>query len=435
MVCSYDSSMLSDDFKKKLEKYRNPVLQAFESLKNKEGLNAEMTAWFDSPKNTGFTEFKAIEQLLESIEVAFDSVVVIGVGGSINGAKAIYEALTHKYMDSVDPTAKQMFFTGDNLSEKSMVEVMDLLNERDPLVVVISKSGDTIETNLAFRIIEDWLSRRYRKEYKERIICCTSSSSSLAQLSQQRGYKLMNIPEGVGGRFSVLTAVGLLPLTLCGLDTESLLYGADRLYSELRDVDIRDHAVINYAAYRKVAWEDDLKVEFLAFHEPKLSAFVEWWKQLFAESEAKDKRGLLPVGFSYSSDLHSLGQYLQDGPLQMIETFLEIKDPAFDPAQTVERRITPPADEDNPSRLAPFLGKYLTEINHAAFNSSKLAHFERGVSCFTLRIEKLDAYHLGYLLAFFKVACALSSLLLDVNPYNQPGVEVYKQKLANFLAR
>lgn len=403
-------------------------------LKQKTCAGAEFTGWWDWPEQGGFAELQNIRAELAKIDVPYDLVVVVGIGGSYVGTKAIADALRHSYADQIisrEDKYLPIVYAGQNLSEQALVELLDLLQEREPIVNVISKSGGTIESNLAFRIIEENLQKRFGNEASKRILVTTQQEKNyLYELGQKRSYRSFPVPHNIGGRYSVLSAVGLVPLTLAGYDTEQLLLGADMFFASLREDNVVDHPVLFYAAFRRLAWQMGKTLDILAFQEPKLATFIEWWKQLFAESEGKEAKGLMPLGMMYSTDLHSLGQFLQEGPACMIETFLKVG-PSRD---LVERRVRVPADDSGASESLRFLFKrYLAEVDQAAWLASQKAHSQRGVPCLELVLPHLDEYHLGYLIAFFQTACAVSALMLDVNPFNQPGVEVYKKELMNIL--
>lgn len=434
MLLKFDNSLLHDDVKQSLEVLKVSAMEKFFSLRNKTCEGSEYTGWWDLPEQSAFENLKQIREYCSKIDVPFDLIVVIGIGGSYAGTKAVSEALRHSYADRLLKDLLRytpIVYAGHNLSEQGMIEVLDLIEEHDPIINVISKSGGTIEPNVAFRIVEETMIKRFGQEAKKRILVTTQNDENpLCELAKKRQYALFPIPQNVGGRYSVFTAAGLLPLLLAGYDTEQLLNGADRLFSELRSGENPDHEVISYASYRKYAWDAGKSMEILAYKEPKLLAFIEWWKQLFGESEGKDGKGLMPIGMSYTTDLHSLGQFVQEGPLCMIETFLNLG-PA---ASLIERRLKIPSDDRHGIKsISSLSNRYISEIEDAAWEASKKAHTQHGVPCVSLTLTQLDEYHLGYLLAFFQVACAVSGLMLEVNPFNQPGVEVYKKEMHTLL--
>lgn len=432
MLLTLGTNVLSEDTLKKIEELESSALEKLTSLKEKTCVGSEFTGWWDWPEHSGFEALRQIRE--RRIDVSFDLVVVVGIGGSYAGTKAISDALRHQFADQTMNVSQRylpIVYAGNNLSERSLLELLDLMEEHDPVINVISKSGGTIEPNLAFRILEESLYKRFGDEAAKRIFVTTQDDKNpLCELSQKRHYALFPIPQNVGGRYSVFTAAGLLPLTLAGYDTKQLLAGADRLFSEFRGELSAKHPVVQYACFRKFAWDEGKSLDILSYREPKLAALIEWWKQLFAESEGKEGRGLMPMGMSYSTDLHSLGQYLQEGPACMIESFLDVG-----PVRSItETRVKIPVDDRGDNKSMQFLfNRYVSEIDEAVWKASQKAHSERGVPCIELKLSQLDEYHLGYLLAFFQVACGIGALLLEVNPFNQPGVEIYKKELHKLL--
>ena len=436
MLLTVGTSLLPEAMLVEIEELLPEAFHKLSLLKNKTCTGAEYTGWWEWPEKGGFDELRKIRTAVQRIEVPFDLVVLIGIGGSYAGTKAVVEALRHNYADWMIHAPQHylpIVYAGNNLSERGMLELLELMEEHEPIVNVISKSGGTIEPNVAFRIIEESLRKRFGKESAKRILVTTQNDKNpLCELAEKRGYSLFPIPRDVGGRYSILTAAGLLPLTLAGYDAEQLLAGGDMFFSSVRDITSPQHPVLQYACFRKVAWEMGKKLDILAYREPKLAALTEWWKQLFGESEGKDGKGLMPMGMSYTTDLHSIGQYLQEGPSTMIETFLNVGPTAA----LVEKRVKVPVDELGDNKAMRFLfNRYLGELDEAAWQASQKAHAHRGVPCLELNLSKLDEYHLGYLMAFFQTACAVSGLLLEVNPFDQPGVEVYKKELYKLLGR
>ncbi len=436
MLLTVETNRLPEAMREEMNALLPEAFQHLTSLKNKTCTGADATGWWNWPEHSGFEEQRRIKDLVSRLELPYDLIVVIGIGGSYAGTKAISEALRHRYDEwLIDAPAGQIpiVYAGHNLSEQNMLELLDLLREREPIVNVISKSGSTIEPNVAFRVIEDMLCKRFGREAQKRILVTTQDDKNpLCELANKRSYPLLPIPQNVGGRYSVLTAAGLVPLSLAGYDVDALLSGADALYASLRDLETPDHPVLQYAAYRTLAWKHDKRIEVLAYREPKLLAMVEWWKQLFGESDAKDGKGLMPMGMSYTTDLHSLGQYLQEGPLTMVETFLNVGPTSA----MVERRVKIPSDEQGDQQnLRSLYHRYIEELDQAAWQASQHAHSQRGVPCLELNLKSLDMYHLGYLIAFFQTACAVGGLMLGVNPFNQPGVEVYKKEMLRLLGK
>lgn len=433
MLVKLGTQHLDESSSKKLEALKPQAFSKLQSLIEKNCEGSEHTGWWEWPEHYGFESLRQIREHILKIDVTYNLIVVVGIGGSYAGTKAVADALRHQFSDQLFNVPQRylpIIYAGNHLSERGLVELLDVMDEYEPIVNIVSKSGSTIEPNVAFRILEESMHKRFGREASRRIFVSTQSDKNpLHQLAEKRNYKVFPIPQSVGGRYSVLTCVGLLPLSLAGYDCEQLLSGADRLFSELRE-DPSEHTVLQYASFRKMGWDEGKILDVVSYKEPKLASLIEWYKQLFAESEGKEARGLMPMGMCYSTDLHSLGQYLQEGPACMIESFVNIG-----PSSSfLEKRVKIPEDDTVENKNLNFLFKrYVNEIDQAAWEASQAAHAQRGVPCIELKVPQLDEYHLGYLIAFFQCACAVSALLLDVNPFNQPGVEVYKKKLYEIL--
>lgn len=437
-VIRCESNFFGDELRQAAAQKQGAAQAILRELQQGQGPGGEFTGWYDWPRRHGIELAKRLHQFRERLEPAFDTVVVIGIGGSYLGARALYEATAHTYQSALTRgrgQKPQLIFAGHHLSEKALVETLDLLAERQPLLNVISKSGTTTEPALAFRVLRSYMEQRYGKaEAARRIIATTDAKrGALRRLADDAGYPTFEVPDDVGGRFSVLTAVGLLPLTLAGFNIDGLLTGAAGIFDELRSAPTA-HPVIEYATLRHAAFEAGKRIDIMAYAEPRLAYFVEWWKQLYGESEGKDGKGLFPAGLAYSTDLHSLGQYVQDGARSLIETFLMIDDPVAN-GEAVERRLRVPAASDNLDELGYLAGRSVTDVNTAAMLGTMLAHSDGGVPALALRIPRLDAPTLGALIAFFECACGISARLLGVNPFDQPGVEAYKKNLFGLLGK
>jgi glucose-6-phosphate isomerase len=433
MLLTLDTQFLSEESLKNIGSFTPLAFEKLNALKEKNCPGSDYTGWWNWPEHSGFETLKQVRDRMLKMDITFDLVIVVGIGGSYAGTKAIAEALRHQFADQLwnEPQHRlPIVYAGHNLNERSLMELLDLMENHEPLLNVISKSGTTTEPNVAFRILEETLHKRFGKEAAKRIFVTTQDDkNSLYDIAHQRHYTFFPIPNDVGGRYSVFTAAGLLPLSLAGYDCEQVLAGADRLFSELRSLVSSDHPVLQYACFRKAAWDEGKVLDVLSYKEPKLAALVEWYKQLFAESEGKQGKGLMPMGMSYTTDLHSLGQFMQEGPSCMIQSFLNVgTSPSL-----IEKKVRIPADTHPNKTMTHLWNRYVQEIDEAAWLASQQAHSERGVPCIELKLTQLDEYHLGYLLAFFQCACAVSALLLDVNPFDQPGVEVYKRKLHEIL--
>lgn len=411
---------------------------ALQSLREKTCQGAEFTGWLDGPRLSGITSLAEIKAWQKNLAIHYDCVVVCGIGGSFAGTKAVNQALNHSFADFLpDKGKKPIYYAGHNLSEVYHIELLDLLEHKKPLVVVISKSGTTTEPGIAFRILRNFLETKFNREASERIIAVTDQNKgALRNLATKKSYKTFVVPDDVGGRFSVLTNVGLVPLTLAGYDTDSLLAGAGSMYKEILENSNNSlHPCLRLACLREAAWQKNWKVDALAYCEPKLAGFVEWWKQLYGESEGKNEKGLFPASLAYSTDLHSLGQYMQDGYPSILETFLFVEEPISRSLSQVERRLRVPRVDSSDDQLDYLEERFLEEINHGAADAALLAHQGKGVPCIKLSIPRLDAFYMGQMFAFFMTSCAVSALLLGVNPFDQPGVETYKRNLFALMGK
>ena len=447
-----DTSTLNPSWLAQSRIWEGAAWGALQGLQTPGAEHARWTGWYNWPTTHGYATLESIYAWQKSLAHSYDILVVAGIGGSFAGCRAVDEALSHTFRSYLPTTDKRIpiVYAGHNLSEADLVELLDLLGSRQPLINVVSKSGTTTETSVAFRILRQYMEDRYgQEEASHRIIVTTDASKgSLGPLAKERGYKRFVIPEDVGGRFSVFTAVGLVPLVLAGHNVEALLDGANTLFKDLGEtLEVKRSPTsetpglpppLALACIRRAAWEGGKRVEVLAYHEPKLAALTEWWKQLFGESEGKDGKGLFPAGMAYSTDLHSLGQYLQEGFPSILESFLIVD---HDDSSTVggplgvERRIGVPVlgrDDDGVGYLE---GRYIGDINRSAMQAARLAHSDRGLPTLAIHLPRLDAFSLGYLMAMFQVTCAVSGQLLEVNPYDQPGVEAYKENLFALMGR
>jgi glucose-6-phosphate isomerase len=403
-------------------------------LNDKSCVGNEWIGWYNYPKTRGFEQEENIRNFVQKLDVTYDLVLVIGIGGSYLGTRAVTEALLHSYQGVLRDNKPMIAFAGHHVSETQLVEVLELLDKKQPVVNVISKSGTTTEPGVVFRVVRDYMEKRFGKqESAKRIICTTDAKEgALRQVADQEGYASFVIPDDIGGRFSVLTPVGLVPLALLKLDTKALMEGADLIFSELNQS--AEHPVLRYAAARFAAYEQGKRIEILASNNPKVSHIIEWWKQLYGESEGKEGKGLFPAGLTYTTDLHSLGQYVQDGARNIVETFLSFEQDV--PKRNgVEQRIRVPVQASKLDQLNYLEGRFLGEVNKAAMQGTMVAHFDGGVPCLGLTVPELSEHGIGALFAFFEVGCAISAAMLAVNPYDQPGVEAYKKNLFALLGK
>ncbi len=409
--------------------------QHLQKLLEKTCVGSEWTGWWDYPKQRGYALNEEIKRYVEQLDVDYDLVLVIGIGGSYLGTRAVSEALLHTYQSAMDTHQPMIAYAGHHLAEAQLIEVLELLDKRLPLVNVISKSGTTTEPGVVFRIVRNYMEARFGEEEASRRIICTTDAKegALRLVADQKAYASFVIPDDIGGRFSVLSPVGLVPLALLRLDTKALLDGADAVFAELQNQPA-ESAVLGYAAARLAAYEADKRIEILATSNPKMSHIVEWWKQLYGESEGKEHKGLFPAGMVYTTDLHSLGQYVQDGVRNLLETFLVIEQDVAR-RKGIEQRIRVPAQSSKLDQLTYLEGRFVNDINRAAMQGTLLAHYDGGVPCLQLTVPDLSERSLGALFAFFECGCALSAAMLGVNPYDQPGVEAYKKNLFALMGK
>ncbi len=408
------------------------ALEAFDTLENETGAGNDFLGWKHLPsktlEGTLVAEFEAVRDSWNAKNV--DLVVVIGIGGSYLGAKCAVEALSHNFARQMKTTdAPEIVFAGHNLSEEYLCELMDYMQTKNVATVVISKSGTTTEPAVAFRIVKQYLENTYGKaEAAERIVAVTDAKrGALKSLSTQEGYKTFVIEDSVGGRFSVMSPVGLLPIVLGGFDVKALLEGAKAMEEQCAKRCTECNPAIQYAAMRNLLYNNGLSTEVFVTYNPKLVFLAEWWKQLFGESEGKDLKGIFPASVTYTTDLHSMGQFVQDGARIMFETVVSV--------EKSSRSLVIEADEQNLDGLNFLAGKHVEECNHMAELGTKLAHIDGGVPQMQIAVEKLDAYTLGELFYFFEKSCGISAYMLGVNPFNQPGVEAYKKNMFALLGK
>ena len=408
---------------------RTLALQALSTLTTATGPGSDFLGWLPLPQTTPHEELQKIKEVARDLSTGIDTVIVIGIGGSYLGAKAIIEALSHTF-DALLPHRKRpiVLFAGQHISEDYLSELLDLMHHRSCACVVISKSGTTTEPAIAFRIIKKFIKEKYGKEEaKRRIVAITDASKgALRSLSTQEGYRTFIIPDDVGGRFSVLTPVGLLPIAITGIDIDALIEGARKQMEKSLKPDVNNPS-IQYAAIRNVLYKSGKLIEILANFHPKLHYVTEWWKQLYGESEGKEGLGLFPAGVDFTTDLHSMGQYIQDGQRILIETVLSVSQP--------DRTLHVEAEPNDLDGLNYLAGKRIDHCNKMAEAGTRMAHVDGGVPNIRIEIPRLDAFHLGALLYFFEVACGISGYMLGVNPFDQPGVEAYKKNMFALLGK
>lgn len=399
-----------------------------QELLDKSEDESEFLGWLKLPTEYDKKEFERIKKCAQKIRKDSDILLVIGIGGSYLGARAVIEAL-HSSFSQMKDDKPHIIFVGNNLSPDYINDVIEVLEGKDFSINVISKSGTTTEPAIAFRIFREILEGKYGiKEARKRIYVTTDKKKgALKQLSEAEGYESFVIPDDVGGRFSVLTAVGLLPIAASGLDIDKIMEGARFAMDKYSDSSLEYNQCYQYAVARNLLYERDKSVEMLVSYNPRMHYFIEWWKQLFGESEGKDGKGLFPAGAEFTTDLHSLGQYIQEGRKILFETVLDIENSNTD--------ITINMDEDNLDNLNYLYGKKLSYVNKMAMQGTIKAHSEGEVPNIIIHIDELNEETVGQLIYFFEKACAMSAELLEVNPFNQPGVEKYKTNMFKLLKK
>ncbi len=428
MSASIDKQFIPPDIVQEARGLERQAGEALAALAAGTYRGGEWTGFFAYPQRDGFALSTQISDELAKLPLVYDHVLVLGIGGSFQGTLAVHEALSHSYLPPTDKP--RLSFCGYHLSETLTLECIDALDRSEPVVVVISKSGTTLETAVAFRLIKSYLTQRFgaAAAYARIVVVTDAAKGALRAFAKQHGCLTFPVPDNIGGRYSVLTAVGLVPLALAQYDTEALLRGAASFFSLPHNA---QNPAVQYATLRNACHRHGKLIEVLSCSDPKLRAFADWWKQLFGESEGKDGKGIFPSIMLLTTDLHALGQYLQDGKRHLLETFLTITAPSHD-ARGIERRLRIPPDTDDGLGFAT--NRLLQELNLAAVQGTQAAHGKGGVPNLDITVPHLDEFHLGYLFAFMQTACALSGALLDVNPFDQPGVEVYKKNLRQCAA-
>lgn len=406
------------------------AVEAMDTLMSKTGEGNDFLGWIDLPTNYDKEEFDRIKKSAEYIKKNADVLIVIGIGGSYLGARAVVEAVKSYNYNLLAKDTPQIYFIGNSISPSSLNEIVSLCDGKDVCVNVISKSGTTTEPAIAFRVFRELINSRYSKEEAAKRIFCTTDAhkGTLKELADKEGYETFVVPDDVGGRFSVLTAVGLLPIAVAGIDIDALMLGARNAQNELCDTDIEKNPALKYAAVRNCFYNKGKKMECFVSYEPNMTMFNEWLKQLFGESEGKDGKGLFPVSCVFSTDLHSLGQYIQEsGSDKMFETVVKFNNCLND--YVIDEQ------EGNIDGLNFLAGEKMSVVNDKARLGTLLAHTEGGVGNLIVEVEKLGAEEIGYLIYFFEKACAISGYILGVNPFNQPGVESYKKNMFALLGK
>ena len=408
------------------------IKAAHDTIENRNGAGNDFLGWVDLPVDYDKTEFSRIKAAAEKIRKDSDVLIVIGIGGSYLGARAAIEMLSHSFYNSVSKEMRkgpQIFYAGNSISSTYLADLIEAVEGVDFSVNVISKSGTTTEPAIAFRVFKDILEKRYGKEgAKSRIYATTDKAKgALKTLSDAEGYETFVVPDDVGGRFSVLTAVGLLPIAAAGIDIDEMMKGAADARELYSNPDLSENECYQYAAVRNCLSRKGKIVEMMINFEPALHYFSEWWKQLYGESEGKDNKGIFPAAADFSTDLHSMGQYIQEGQRILFETAVLVDSP--------RKNITIEGNEDNLDGLNFLADQTVDFVNLKAAQGTALAHTDGGVPNLAIRVPELNAYYFGQLVYFFEKACAVSGYVLGVNPFNQPGVEAYKKNMFALLGK
>jgi len=410
-------------------KYNEKVSKIHTEFQDKKNDEKEFLGWLDLPTNYDKEEFEKIKKAAKKIQKDSEILVVIGIGGSYLGARAVIESLTHTFYNLEKRETPTILYAGNNMSPRYILDLIDLIGNKDFSVNVISKSGTTTEPAIAFRIFREILENKYGiEEARNRIYVTTDKAKgALKTLSDEEEYETFVIPDNVGGRYSVLTAVGLLPIAVAGINIDKLMQGARFAKEKYSDSNIKYNECYQYAVIRNMLYLEDKDIEILVNYEPKLHFFTEWWKQLYGESEGKDLKGIFPAGVDFSTDLHSMGQYIQEGRRNLFETVINIVN--------TDQDIGIKPDEDNLDGLNYLSDKSLDYINKKAMEGTIKAHVDGAVPNILINVENLNEEAIGELIYFFELACAMSGKILGVNPFNQPGVEKYKTNMFKLLEK
>jgi glucose-6-phosphate isomerase len=405
------------------------AISALQAVKNKNMQGSDFLGWVDLPENYDKKEFEEIIRASEKIKKSCDIFVVLGIGGSYLGARAAIEFVKSPLYNNLKKDTPDIYFAGNNISTTALTELLSICEGKEICLNVISKSGTTTEPAVAFRVFRDLLVKKYGEDgARERIFVTTDKcKGTLKSFADKNEYQTFVVPDDVGGRFSVLTAVGLLPIAVAGIDIDAIMKGASDARMVCLKESLVDNVSMKYAAIRNALYRKGKNVEIMVGYEPFCLMLNEWWKQLFGESEGKDKKGILPDSVIFSTDLHSLGQYIQDGQRMLFETVLDIKDCGAE--------FIIPHDENNVDGLNFLSGKPLDYVNKTAMLGTLFAHYDGGVPNIVLEIPDKTAYSFGYLVYFFEMACAISGYMLGVNPFDQPGVESYKKNMFALLGK
>ncbi len=427
LVDTYLKGYISED---DLKTIAPQIALAHQTVIEHKGYGADFLGWVDLPVDYDKKEFARIKEAAKKIQKSCDILIVIGIGGSYLGARAAIEFVNSPIYNNLKKDTPDIYFAGNNISATSIQELLSICEGKDVCVNVISKSGTTTEPAIAFRIFREWIEKKYGEEgAKERIFVTTDESKGkLKELAVEKGYETFVIPGSVGGRFSVLTPVGLLPIAAAGIDIDEMMAGArDARALYTATADVKENPCCRYAAIRNLLYRKQKAIEIMVGYDPAVAMLAEWWKQLYGESEGKGHKGIFPASVIFSTDLHSLGQFIQDGTRNLFETVLDIRD------TKLETII--PTDPANLDGLNFVAGKSMQEVNRQAFLATTIAHYDGGVPNIILEVENRSAATFGQLIYFFELGCAISGYTLGVNPFHQPGVEAYKTNMYALLGK
>ncbi|MCF6461139.1 glucose-6-phosphate isomerase [Clostridium sp. Cult3] len=413
--------------------YMEPLIGISHNLLHEnKGPGSDFTGWIDLPKDYDRKEFLKIRKTAEKIQENSQVFIIIGIGGSYLGARACIEALNHSFYNSLPDdkrTGPKIYYVGNNMSSSYISDLFDVLEGKDVSLNVISKSGTTTEPALAFRLFKSYMEDKYGKERsRERIYVTTDKSKgALRELAEREGYTTFVIPDNIGGRYSIFTAVGLLPIAVSGIDIEQIMAGAFEGREEYSLNNLQDNICYQYAATRNILYNKGKEIEILVNYEPYLYYLMEWWKQLYGESEGKDGKGIYPASANFTTDLHSIGQLIQDGKRNIFETTIHVERP--------KRDIAIENDKDNLDGLNFLSGKSIDFVNKKAFEGTLIAHTKGEVPNLVIGLPEMNEYYFGKLIYFFEKSCAVSGYMLGVNPFDQPGVEEYKKNMFRLLGK
>ena len=413
----------------KILEYKSEVKEIDDRLRKDPNNEKEFLGWLELPTNYDKEEFERIKKAAKKIQEDSKVFVSIGIGGSYLGARAVIDCLTSTFYNYKEQNTPQMLYAGNNISPVYLNELIELIGDRDFSINVISKSGTTTEPAIAFRVFREILENKYGvEEARKRIYVTTDKAKgALKELANEEGYETFVVPDNIGGRYSVLTAVGLLPIAVAGVNIDELMQGAKDAQDKYVDSDLKYNECYQYAVVRNILNKNLKEIELLVNYEPKMHYFTEWWKQLYGESEGKMARGIFPAGVDFTTDLHSMGQYIQEGKRHLFETVINIEESASD--------ILMKEEEDNLDGLNYLSGKTMDYVNKKAMEGTIEAHVTGGVPNIVINVDRLDAKAIGHLIYFFELACAMSGNILGVNPFNQPGVEEYKKNMFKLLGK